>query len=106
MDSARWQRIQTLFHEAVEQPPEQQHTFLFSACPEDPALISEVLALLAEDARGDSMLDQSLASYASRMVGLEHASSASPTSWALPADKGTWAGWHGRSVASTAGRFL
>ena len=55
MDSDRWQRIQALFHEAVSLPESDQRIFLESRCADDPKLVSEVLILLDEDARSDSV---------------------------------------------------
>lgn len=54
MKSARWQRIEQLYHAALEREAEQRASFLVEACPDDAALRSEVEALLAanEQARG------------------------------------------------------
>ena len=41
MDSKRWSRIQQIFEQALQQPPEQQDAFLESACHDDPALADE-----------------------------------------------------------------
>src|SRR5580700_1740770 len=60
MDSARWERIQILFHEAADLAEPEQRSFLKSACSDD-GLIADVLALLEEDARGTSLLDRDLA---------------------------------------------
>ncbi|MBZ5536711.1 MAG: protein kinase [Acidobacteriia bacterium] len=68
MDSARWERIQTLFHEAADQPTDQRRSFLKSAASGDEQLIAEVLALLEEDARGSSLLDRDVARVASEML--------------------------------------
>jgi len=76
MDSARWQKIQTLFHEAAALPAAEQRAFLQIQCANDPALISEVQILLEEDARGDSLLDQNFAHVAHRI--LDDSASASP----------------------------
>ena len=64
MDSARWQRVQTLFHQAADLPENQQRGFLETRCPNDPALVGEVLILLQEDARGDSLLEVDIAQVA------------------------------------------
>ena len=68
MDSARWQKIQTLFHKAAEIPETEQRTFLESECADDPALVGEVIILLEEDARGSSMLDGGVAEVAHQML--------------------------------------
>jgi serine/threonine protein kinase len=74
MDSARWHRIQELFHATVDLPAERWRTFLAEACP-DAALAAEVLEMVEEDARGASILDRGPAEWASEVVG------ASATSW-------------------------
>jgi eukaryotic-like serine/threonine-protein kinase len=61
MDSARWERIQTLFHETADLAEPEQRTFLKTACADDEGLMADVLALLEEDARGASLLDRDLA---------------------------------------------
>jgi eukaryotic-like serine/threonine-protein kinase len=61
MDSARWERIQTLFHETSDLAEPEQRTFLKTACADDEGLMADVLALLEEDARGASLLDRDLA---------------------------------------------
>src|SRR5215470_12701352 len=68
MDSNRWKRIQTLFHEAAELSPAEQRTFLEHKSPDDPALISEVLKMLEEDSRGESLLDKGLAPLANGVL--------------------------------------
>ena len=76
MDSARWERIQTLFHEALDLPAPEQHPFLKAACSDDTALLAEVEALLAEDAQSGSLLERDVAHVAYDL--LDHADSASP----------------------------
>jgi len=76
MDSARWQHIQILFHEAAGLPPAEQSDFLKSKCADDPALASEVLNLLEEDARSTSLLDGGLAQAAEKILSDSAPSSA------------------------------
>ena len=64
MDSTRWQRIQSLFHDATELPPSQRQSFLNAACGADVELASEVIAMLEQDSAGNSMLDRKLADVA------------------------------------------
>jgi len=68
LDSSRWERIQALFHEAAALPPPEQRGFLESACGGDDGLVADVLVLLQEDARGDSLLDQPLAEIAGKIL--------------------------------------
>jgi len=67
MDRVRWERIQSLFHAAADLPPAEQRSFLSGACADDPTLIGETLALLTEDARGESILDRGVAHAAHRV---------------------------------------
>jgi serine/threonine protein kinase len=54
MTSERWQRIETLFHAALEREAQERAAFLGQACDGDPELHSQVRALLASfDAAGD-----------------------------------------------------
>ena len=64
MDSARWQKVQSLFHEATELPAEEQRNFLEARCKDDEALANEVVLLLREDALGQSLLDSNVAEVA------------------------------------------
>src|SRR5271157_5429281 len=68
MDSARWDRIQNLFHEAADLSPADQKTFLEAACQDDQQLLSSVLAMLDQDASGHSLLDSNLADLAQRTL--------------------------------------
>jgi eukaryotic-like serine/threonine-protein kinase len=68
MDSARWERIQTLFHEVADLPEPEQRVFLKAACGDDDVLAADVLALVEEDARGASLLDRDLAQVAQEML--------------------------------------
>ena len=68
MDSGRWDRIQKLFHEAAPLAATEQRAFLERECAGDETLIADVLALLQEDARGGSILDQPLAEVARQVL--------------------------------------
>jgi len=61
MDSQRWERIQTLFHDAADLPAPEQQAFLKAACGDDQGLLSEVSGMLEEDARGACLLSRDLA---------------------------------------------
>jgi eukaryotic-like serine/threonine-protein kinase len=67
MDSTRWERIQTLFHEVADLPEPEQRVFLKAACDDD-VLVADVLALVKEDARGASFLDRDLAQVAQQVL--------------------------------------
>ncbi len=71
MDSARWERIQTLFHQATDLSEPEQRAFLKTACIDDDQLMADVLALLEEDARGTSLLDHGIAHVAHQVLDKE-----------------------------------
>jgi eukaryotic-like serine/threonine-protein kinase len=68
MDSGRWAQIEALFQGAADLPPSEQPAYLHAASAGDQALIDEVLAMLAEDARGKSLLDRDLHDVAHAML--------------------------------------
>jgi len=57
MDSSRWQRVQTVFHEAADLPQDDWCSFLRSTCGSDKELADEVLAMLRHDV-ASSLLDR------------------------------------------------
>ena len=61
MDAQRWERMQALFHAAVDLPAEQRTAFVEAACADDAQMHNDVLALLEEDAREFTLLDRDLA---------------------------------------------
>lgn len=73
MESTRWERIQTLFHQAADLPQSEQRPFLKSACGDDEGLATDVLALLEEDARSESLLERDVAHVAHDMLATEPA---------------------------------
>jgi eukaryotic-like serine/threonine-protein kinase len=68
MDRARWNRIQTVFHEAADLPRSEHRAYLRVACADDESLIAEVEALLDEDSRGESLLDRNVAHVADEIL--------------------------------------
>ncbi len=65
----RWERIQALFHDAVDLPEPAQRAFLEGQCGDDTGVVADVLALLQEDARGASLIDRDVAQLAHEMLG-------------------------------------
>lgn len=68
MDSARWQRIQEVFHDAAGLPRPEQPSFLRKACGNDHEMIAEVNAMLDQDVAPDSLLDRNLAQLAHEIL--------------------------------------
>jgi serine/threonine protein kinase len=59
MDAARWQRVETLFHEALARPREVRDTWLVDACAGDAALEADVRSLLAREPGSGGFLEAS-----------------------------------------------
>src|SRR5579863_1386415 len=68
MNRERWQQIQNVFHAAADLPRSEQPSFVRTACQGDDELFSEVLAMLEQDAEGNSLLDRGLAGVAGRTI--------------------------------------
>jgi serine/threonine-protein kinase len=68
-DARRWDHVQALFHAALERSDSERHAFLAEACAGDAGLLADVLALLAEDSRGASVLDRGVAQAAMDVIG-------------------------------------
>jgi tetratricopeptide (TPR) repeat protein/predicted Ser/Thr protein kinase len=68
VDSARWETLQSLFHQAADLPSAEQRRFLERACEGDGTLVADVLAMLAQDRTSDSMLDRDVAHVAERVL--------------------------------------
>jgi serine/threonine protein kinase/tetratricopeptide (TPR) repeat protein len=68
MDSERWHRVQSLFHDAADLSPAEQKAFLDGACGDDKQLMVEVQAMLDQDSKGDSLLDRDLADIAQKTL--------------------------------------
>ena len=69
MQAARWERVQELFHRAIDLAPDEQPAFLHGACAGDETLVRDVLAMLAHDSRSTSLLDSDVAQAADTVIG-------------------------------------
>ena len=67
MDSARWERVQSLFHDVADRPVADRRVRLEASCADDPTLVDDVLALLDEDGR-TSLLDRDISVIAHDVV--------------------------------------
>jgi hypothetical protein len=56
MSKARWERIQHLYHEALERPADARVRFLREMCDSDPALLNEVQSLLDQPVSAEGFL--------------------------------------------------
>jgi eukaryotic-like serine/threonine-protein kinase len=69
MDGTRWDRIQAVFHAAVDRPEPERTAFLKSECGADEQLLSDVLAIIRADSGSGSLLDGELAHVAHALLG-------------------------------------
>src|SRR5579863_5171340 len=69
MDGARWERVQSLFHAAVERPETEWRAFLDEVCAGDEGLRTDVFTMLEADRRSASLLDRGLPEIAYQMIG-------------------------------------
>ncbi len=53
-----WQKIEALYHAALERDPKTRAAFLDGACGNDDALRKEIESLLAEATKGQGLLDR------------------------------------------------
>jgi len=49
LDKRRWQKVETLYHAALERAPDERVAFLADACADDSGLLREVEELLRLD---------------------------------------------------------
>jgi len=68
MDKGRWERMQTLFHQAADLSADEQGNFLRRVCGDDRELLSDLQAMLEEDAQGASTLDLGVAPFAEQVL--------------------------------------
>ena len=68
MDSAGWERIQNVFHEAADRPEGERAAFVAAASGGDGEVMRAVFAMLEEDARAASLLDGDVSQVADRML--------------------------------------
>jgi serine/threonine protein kinase len=68
MTPERWQRIEQLYHEALERGETQRAAFLQEICAGDDELRQEVASLLAQDNRSQQFLERSELEAAARVV--------------------------------------
>src|SRR6185436_12552794 len=57
MDTARWQTVKQVFHEALDQPESARSRFVITMCQDDQQLRAEVEALLAAHREAGAFLE-------------------------------------------------
>ena len=68
MDSARWDRVQAIFHDAVALPPEERPGFVAAAAGADHELAADVLSAIDADEQRLSLLDGGVARVAGSIL--------------------------------------
>ena len=58
MDRARWEQIQSIFHEALDYPASERSSLVAKSCHDDASLIEDVARMLREVDSDDSVLDR------------------------------------------------
>src|SRR5262245_15342304 len=70
MERDRWERIEQLYHEALECGPDARESFLDEACAGDEDLRREIAGLLACDVSGDSFIQSPAIEIAARAMAV------------------------------------
>lgn len=73
MDTSRIQQAKTLFDRALDVPAEKREGFLREICPDDPDLVSEVMALLNSEAAEGHFMSEAVKAPASLLEGRQAA---------------------------------
>jgi tetratricopeptide (TPR) repeat protein len=75
MDTERWQRVDSIYHDAFDQEPSRRAAFVKQACGGDEALQQEVLSLLAESDGAESFLEEPAMKVAAKVLAASGAAS-------------------------------
>ena len=75
MTPERWQKVEQIYHSALEREPSQRATFLNEACAGDEGLRREVESLLAQEGATGSFLETPALEVAARSLAQEQAGS-------------------------------
>src|SRR5215472_6246726 len=65
MHGERWRQVDKIFHDLIDQTPEQRASFLEQVCANDPSLKKEIEQLIEAYERSGSFLDSATAAYGS-----------------------------------------
>src|SRR6267378_6186510 len=69
MKPDRWQKIEQVFHAALQRRPEERASFLEQTCAGDESLFSDVKSLLTSYGKDDSFFEDSASALAAEMFG-------------------------------------
>jgi eukaryotic-like serine/threonine-protein kinase len=79
METERWQRIESIFHAALEREPSRRAEFVLQACAGDDSLRQEVESLLAESGEEESFLDEPAMQVAAKAIASSSGAARSET---------------------------
>src|ERR1700730_16034983 len=68
MTPERWQQVEQLYHAALEREESQRAAYLIQVCAGDDVLRREIESLLAQEKRGDALLDSPALEVAARAM--------------------------------------
>ena len=78
MDRSLWQQVETLYHAALERPPDERADFLAEVCADDSNLRREVEGLLRYDGTPESFLQGNALVIAAQELEMEELSQTAP----------------------------
>jgi serine/threonine-protein kinase len=67
MDAERYERLQRLFHDAVDLPEPARESFLARECGDDPEVLAQLRKMIETDGRAGQILDRDVADVAGRL---------------------------------------
>ena len=76
MDPARWRKIETIYHAALDEPASRRNEFVRRACDGDSSLEPEVASLLAQTGESSQFLETPALEVAAKEVAFSAASAA------------------------------
>src|SRR5215831_2639260 len=68
MTRERWQQMEQIYQEAIQQPPDDRAAFISERCKGDDALLRELESLLAANQQAGSFLDKPAMDVAARAL--------------------------------------
>ncbi|HLE64441.1 MAG TPA: hypothetical protein VI750_14915, partial [Pyrinomonadaceae bacterium] len=68
MDSEKWRQVESLYHQAVELPPEELAAFITAACSGNEELRQEVESLILSHLEAEEFMEEPLAEKATRLI--------------------------------------
>lgn len=80
MENERWQKIERIYHDAAEIPPDERQKFLHLACDGDESIRKEVLSLLAASGGTEEFLDAPALHVAAKALAFSTVAASQPPS--------------------------